>query len=246
MKKFVLLGMTAMGFALEAEPLYFDSHGLPVPISTRTICGTNDMVAVKDQNETIRQLARPVGVLEGPGYLCTGTLISKDVFLTARHCYSQCNNLSVKFNYLGRSQESFECEELIEKGADDYNQDYMLIRLKGSPGVEWSWYSLSDRSLTDHEPLIMIHHPGGMPMKASINNCLFEKESEGLLYHSCDTNPGSSGAAIVAPDFDFPEKSRVVGIHAFGGCNSNSTNFNAGPAIRFVSTISKTIQEYLE
>jgi V8-like Glu-specific endopeptidase len=88
----------------------------------------------------------------------------------------------------------------------------------------------------------MIHHPYGEPMKLSRKNCAFVHAKEGLLYHRCDTNPGSSGSAILTPDFDNPDNTRVVGVHTFGGCNSAQTDFNSGPAMEHLSSLSPAIK----
>ena len=227
-----------------AEPLFLDENGNPKSF-LRTVCGNNDMVPISNQSDLIKQMARPVGLLQGPGFLCTGTLVGKDLFLTARHCEDVCGSLSVKFNFL-RTEEIFNCKEIIEKGGGDNNSDYLLLRLEGTPGVEWGWYDLSDTPVLADQPLMMIHHPGGLPMKLSLKNCKFMAESDGMITHSCDTNPGSSGSAIIIPNFENPEKSRIVGIHTLGGCNESQTTFNAGPSIHHISGISSLVHSLVK
>ncbi len=241
----VSMGVLATVFVVGAEPFIIGSNSGLLP--SRTVCGTNDMVAIAKQSEMLQQMARPTGLVQGPGFLCSGTLVGADLFLTAGHCKAECGDLSVRFNFISSDNlpgrpEVFACKEVIEKGDGNQNLDYMLLRLQGSPGVEWGWYDLSDRPLALNEQLMMIHHPNGSPLKLSLKNCLFKNETNGLLYHNCDTNPGSSGSAIVAPNFDEPALSRLVGIHTLGGCNAAETGFNAGSAIHFLSEKSEAIR----
>ena len=231
-----------------AEPQLMGEGGpLPMVTPSRTICGANDIVAMKDQEESMKDMGRPVGIYRGNGLACTGTLVSEDLFLTNRHCKVSCSTINVTFGYLARGrQETFGCKEIVEAGSSASNQDYMLVRLNGNPGVEWGFYRLSDEVISKDTPLLMIHHPGASPMKVSTKDCTFVKESGGLLHHRCDTNPGSSGTGILVPDYENPSESRIVGIHAFGGCSSSSTSTNSGPSIRHLSGLSSQIKALID
>ncbi len=68
-------------------------------------------------------------------------------------------------------------------------------------------------------------------MRVSREGCRFVAERSGLLAHRCDTLGGSSGSAILLADYSKPENTRVVGVHAFGGCNDNPESTNSGPSI---------------
>ena len=79
---------------------------------------------------------------------CTGTLISKNLFLTAQHCEADCDKLDVTFGYLSRGRaEKFKCKKIIEKGNELYENDYLVFELEGNPGIGWGWYEVSDRPL---------------------------------------------------------------------------------------------------
>lgn len=220
--------------------------GGPLPIlPQRTICGSNDMVDMSAQDEALKQMGRPVGIYRGGGLACTGTLVSEDLFLTNRHCKVSCSSIKVSFGYLSR-QSVYACKEIVEAGSSASNQDYMLVRLEGNPGKEWGFYRLSARELTSGTPLLMIHHPGANPMKVSQKNCTFSKEASGLLHHRCDTNPGSSGTGVLLPDYENPANSKIVSLHAFGGCDSGSTSTNSGPSIKHLATISSEIRALVD
>ncbi len=237
-KLYLVLVAILLSACVMAEPYY---EGM----NTRTICSSNDMLEMKSQLEDMKKMGRPIGKLTAGGSACTGTLIERDLFLTARHCNFGCSGTKVTFGYLGSQvsgQETFKCKEVVEVGNSNSNQDYMVMRLEGNPGVNWGWYNISDREISKDTPLLMIHHPGGTPMKVSNKNCQFKKENGGLFYHSCDTNPGSSGSSVIIPDYEKPERSRIVAVHTLGGCNSSSSSFNAGPSIRGLVKISPTLK----
>lgn len=230
------LTVASQTFALPL-PLIIDQEGKPIASYSRSICGKNDMAAMTDQNDDLKKMGTPIGIFKlRLGNLtgkCTGTLISKDLFLTAKHCEGPCNEISVTFGFLqgGRVEETFSCKEIVEKGNEDYNNDYMIVQLEGSPGVRWGWYEPSAREIPHGQELLMIHHPSGTPMKVSSQNCKVIQCKDGLVEHQCDTEPGSSGSAIFLPDYKTPEKTRIIGVHTLGGCNPTETLYNRGPAM---------------
>ncbi len=213
----------------------------------RTICGTNDMLDMINQNAAIQKMGMPVGIYQGSTTLCTGTLISQDLFLTARHCMEACNRVRVTFGFLNREKETFPCKQTVEFGNTNLNQDYFIFKLDGSPGVRWGWYDMTDRVLQPNEKLMMIHHPGGSPMKVSLKDCSFKSEQAGLLQHQCDTEGGSSGTGILSPDFERPENSRIVAVHTLGGCRPASpSSTNSGPSLRQLASISPLIKSMVK
>lgn len=190
-------------------------------------------------------MGHPVGIYRVGGMSCSGTLVSKDLFLTARHCSADCSAITVTFGHLsGRQEETFNCIKIVEKGNSSTKQDYMIVQLNNEPGLTWGWYEPSDRPMTVDETLLMIHHPSGLPMRVSQeDSCQFKSETAGMLNHRCDTRPGSSGSAILVPDYLRPELTRVVGVHTLGGCGKDATSTNSGPAMSYLVTISPTLRE---
>lgn len=245
-----LLSFAQTGFASPRvpAPLLLNESGTPLFTSTRTVCGKNDMVPMLSQTADLQKMGGPIGIytvkIGGATGKCTGTLIAKDLFLTAKHCEGECKDIFVTFGYLRdkRDQEIFACKEIVEKGDDEYNNDYMIVRLEGTPGAQWGWYEPSTRALTQDQELLMIHHPSGTPMKVSSKNCQYKGENDGLMDHRCDTQPGSSGSAIMVPDYQNPEKTRIVGVHTLGGCNEGETAYNSGPSMSHLATISPMLK----
>lgn len=232
-----------------AVPFYPDMPNT----ADRSICGSDDNMLMAEQSIAMNALGRPVGSLhyDRPntrGFMCTGTLVGPDLFLTARHCKEACEGMSVKFGFLGRDarEEVFKCAEIVEAGDFQSMHDYMLIRLDGKPGVEWGWIPLSDKQVEPEAQLLLVHHPRGKPMQVSLKDCVMKGETEGLLHHTCDSEPGSSGSGILLPDFENPDETRIVGVHAFGGCGSFTADTNSGPSIHQLATKSDLIRSLVK
>lgn len=224
----------------------FSALSFAAMYEVRTICGKNDMEPMLNLEASVQSMGHPIGNLRGGGISCTGTMVSNDLFLTARHCKIACSSMTVTFDYLSRQKETFACKEIVEYGNSSSNQDYMFVRLEGAPGVNWGYYALSDRALTNGDDLLIIHHPSGSPMKVSRNSCDFKKEAGGFSYYDCDTEPGSSGSAVMVPDYSQPENTRIIAVHTLGGCNPSSTSYNQGPSIRYLATISPLVRSLIK
>lgn len=237
-----------MGFALSAQaaPFYLGADGKPLA-TERTVC-QDKWVKMTTQDDGMQKLGMPIGIyrakMSGGTAMCSGTLVDKDLFLTAAHCYeSECSNISVTFGYLQDRfrQETFRCSEVVEKGSSGAD-DYLLIRLEGSPGAAWGYYPLSDQELEAGQSLLMIHHPGGRPMMVSQEGCKVYSVAGGYVNHRCDTEGGSSGGGILLPDYERPENTRVVGVHTLGGCNESATSYNSGPSIHHLAASSEVLK----
>jgi V8-like Glu-specific endopeptidase len=228
-----------------AQAAYFSPSGKLLNPSNRTICGTNDMVGMEKLSDTYKKMGRPVGLymFKDRG-ACTGALISKDLFLTARHCATTCDRIRVKFGYYpGSKTATYACEEIVEKGGQAENTDYMIVRLAGEPGKTWGWYGVTSRPLPNKLPLLMIHHPSAQPMHVSQKECAVHKEEGGMLHHRCDTMPGSSGSSILLRDSRTFPSLKIIGVHGYGGCSkSGVTSSNSGPSMNQLIKISPTLK----
>ena len=251
MKQIGMIAFTLFQLSAWGTP-YFVGRAFPSNQS-RYICGEDDMVAMKDQEELVQRMGWPVGrlTIDHGSYTsyCSGILVDKDLFLTAAHCGGRCSRMNVQFGFLYEERRlKFDCDEIVEQGDDEYPEDdYMVIRLQGKPGIEWGWVPLSDKRLEKNDQLMIIHHPSAQPMKVSLKNCLYKYQYKGMLNHVCDTENGSSGAGILSPDFDHVENTRVVGVHAIGGdCDEDDDPTNRGPAIRNLAKSSELIRSLIQ
>ncbi len=228
------------------SPYWTDASGKPLAPLKRSLCGADDMIPMASETTDLKQMGTPIGMmtinLGGATGKCTGTMITKDLFLTAAHCHSECANLSVTFGHLAnRNEETFACKSIIETGNEASENDYMLVQLEGNPGTVWGWYDVSSRKMKKNDELLMIHHPMGSPMKVSKNCSVYDADSD-FVNHRCDTQPGSSGSAVFAPDYANPSQTRVIGVHTLGGCDFTPDSSNSGPAMSHLVTISPTLR----
>lgn len=235
----MVAGLVPMA-ALAAPAPYFPN------VPADTVCGLSKMVAMEDESDAVKRIGAPVGRVRTGGGYCSGALIGKDLFLTARHCETACEGISVTFGYYrGGKQETFTCREVVEKGDARLDHDYMILRLDGNPGVAYGWYPLSSEPLPSGQPLLLIHHPQARPMTVSREKCEVKDDNAGWLRHGCDSEPGSSGSAILVPDYEKPERTRLAGVHTLGGCTDDPDSYNSGPSIRGLATVSPLLKNMI-
>lgn len=243
-----MIGVFSLG-AFAQKPVPFRVEPGKSPPIERSICGTNDIVWMKDQSDLLKSMGSPIGRYKsedsgGTSY-CTGTLIDKDLFLTAAHCAGNCAGISVEFGYLTQNRvETFRCTEILENGGSELKNDFLILRLEGNPGVGWGWYKVSNEPLQEGQELLMIHHPRATPMKVSQKNCAVVSLTGDMIHHECDTEGGSSGSGILLPDYTNPENTRIVGVHTLGGCGLGAGT-NSGPSMQYLVSVSSLLPDYI-
>jgi len=175
---------------------------------------------------------------------CTGTLINNvredetPLFLTANHCYSDPSSWVFWFNW-----QSEECETGSRPStnqrlsgatlkARSLNADFCLVQLNNIPPAEYgAFYAGWDRSNTQPESQVCIHHPSGDIKKISFDdtpaNSTDYKPTPYLEHshwevkrwdRSTTTEPGSSGSPL------FDQNHRIIGqLHGGWASCSNFT-----------------------
>ncbi len=179
------------------------------------IIGDNDLVRAT-RSKFPKKVVESIGVLQVG---CTVTHLGKGVALTAGHCFSDtytdlvrnrpCNsadyNVRWGVNYEGSKGSTSQCKRII---ATEYNDDLDYAIFLVSPEPETS-LDVSLNELENKDLISIFSHPEGRPLEWS-QYCDFEYgNSFNQILYECDTQGGSSGAAILN------EKLEVVGTHNF-------------------------------
>jgi hypothetical protein len=188
------------------------------------IIGKNDLVSVREDGanlpEKYRTLINAFGVISMG---CTATHIGDGLMLTAGHCFRArpqrqdnvpCPNINVKWGvrvdvaaYLTST-----CDIIL---AMEHNRDrdYAIVKVSPAPkakvGVDFAARPDIDTSLT------IFSHPRRRPLEWS-KTCVLKSGATGgwgldMFSHQCDTEPGSSGATVLADG-----SLKVIGIHDGG------------------------------
>jgi len=201
---------------------------------------------------TSKAIAKLSVIKDGGLYSCTGFMISPDLLMTNEHCVNSqiaCSQTVALFGYeltevgnsLVKRGQEFRCRELASA---DYDLDYALIRLDGSPGSSSQWGSLPFGYDTpiEGQPILIIQHPAGEPKQISRRGCAVKSklvDGRGALTdfgHTCDTLGGSSGSPVLN------ERHQVIGLHHLGTSAGRWANENR--AVRMELIACKLRQDY--
>jgi hypothetical protein len=209
----------------------------------RSITPPDQREDIASQTSDRKQLGKAVARLRFIGddeitYVCTGFLISADLFITNHHCpqsESEWRSSLIDFDYDSASAKgkTLRFKSFI---VSDSERDFAIFRL-AEPLKDRQPLSLSVAAPAENSPLLIIEHPGGEPKQVSRLDCRVKgAEVEGTstmktdFGHECDTLGGSSGS----PVFD-PKSQKVVGLHHLGFDGSSTQLVNR--AVRIGSIV---------
>ena len=153
---------------------------------------------------------------------CTATHIGNGLVISAGHCFKAlpvetagyCEGITVNWGYRAPETHSMvsKCLRVLimqNVGALDYALFQVHPYPKAYVEMEWNTQKVDGRLTT------VFSHPKGRPLQWSqychARYLTPAPKDPGLLYHQCDTQPGSSGAALIDA-----ETRRVIGIHKGG------------------------------
>lgn len=256
-----------------------------LPEQAESICGVNDesqdveryngllgvtVAFVNSHQRAVGQLQwnnNLASVYTNPGNVNgvrwgTGTMISRDLFITAGHCFDQdgggwvmprtngtsnvisngeiATNMHVNFNYqvnaagVLQTAQTFAVTQLIEYRLNGL--DFAIVRLAGNPGDTYGWANVSNTDANVGDMLCIIQHPNGQPKKIEAGPC-YHLHDDRIGYDDVDTLPGSSGSGILRAS-----DGRLVGVHTNGGCSTAATSHNHGFRITSIAAASPTIR----
>jgi V8-like Glu-specific endopeptidase len=221
-----------------------------------SLCGPRDLQHVNSYNGRlgvsqtyVKKYKGAVGALTskntptGSKY-CTGTLIGKDLFLTASHCVSSKTvGHFVAFGYERKAgstalgtQEFYKITQLVEEGAKKSPAiDYAIVRLERDAGSKYGVTKMRAEDPKKDATLAIIQHPSGEPkqIEAGKHQGL---SGNYLRYADIDTLPGSSGSGVLDAD------GLLVGVHTNGGCTSGSSGANSGVRLSQAAKVSSIIR----
>lgn len=160
------------------------------------------------------------------GKYCSGTLVGRDLFLTASHCVG-ANTVGhvAAFNYelsggAGSAALTQRFYTVTEVVTDDTSLDFALLRLGGEPGVTYPWTAINSIAHGTGSPISIIQHPDGRPKQIE-GGSISSHDTDYYHYADLDTLPGSSGSGILNV------VGELIGIHTNGGCTA-TTGENSG------------------
>lgn len=225
-------------------------------IKTESICGSDNLQHVSEYDgsrgqpvEFVDKYEQAVGALAfgavpNTSKYCSGVLISEDLFLTAAHCvdssilkeYAVFNYQRVRGTTHIEKQEHFKIIAVVEKAKGLL--DYAIIQIDGKPGLKYGFQKINTTSVEDGNILTIIQHPSGNPKMVDIGHKKGLR-AEYMTYGDIDTEPGSSGSAVLDQD------GFIVGVHTNGGCNLTSGE-NSAVLMTEIAKVSETIQKLIQ
>ncbi len=224
----------------------------------KSICGSNELQEIADYDgsfalnrsevESIQNSIGALGKVNDDDYFCTGGLISKKHFLTARHCLDSvlASDLRVAFNYqkdidgILLEVKHYQVSKVIENGINGV--DYAVLELSADdagelPGDQFGHLNLDFRSLHTSEELVIIQHPHGEPKQ--IHGGELTRISDYRIHYKIDTKSNSSGSPVL------DSSGNIVAIHVEGGCEEFNGE-NGAVALEKVYSVSPFFNEDLE
>ena len=196
------------------------------------IIGQDDLIPVQEDGSNIpiryRRVLDAIGLIEfrvnGKRFHCTGTHIGDGVMLTAGHCFKEfgvgvdtVSGLKLEKgtcvvhwgvrSYEGGYLDS-DCTALLGAKFVVNGVDAAVVKVSPAPPAS---VALARTQVADASLVTIFSHPRGRPLEWSQTCRMRYGEQTAGFYHQCDTEPGSSGAAVL----DQATLS-IVGIHNAG------------------------------
>lgn len=223
-------------------PEGYDNYEEIETMSASIIIGANDLISVNATGSNVPSQYR--GILDGigrgvnSGALCTATHVGGGIVVSAGHCFgagpnredrTSCTGAYVEFGYRnGKSPSRSNCVEMLSKRTGN-GYDYAIYRVSPIPAVAVPVQANANPSVG--LPLTIFSHPGGRPLEWS-QTCSVMSPTSTEFRYQCDTQGGSSGAAVLRND-----TLQIVGIHWGGAGQANIANkLGSTPLAEFMNT----------
>lgn len=222
--------MKRLGWLLAAGLLFsqVQVQAQQVTVTPWKIHGPDDLISVNGFALNIPRRYKPV--IDAIGRMsmgCTGTHIGANVVVSAGHCFNAppelvenqpCADTTVEWGIRGDRDASMvsRCVRILAMQVNDQQGlDYVFFQVDRAPrtfvNIDFTRPHLGMK-------LTIFSHPFGLPLRWSprcvLQNAHPPVASRLHMHHRCDTNPGSSGAAVLND-----ENLSIMAIHD-GGNNS--------------------------
>jgi protease YdgD len=157
-----------------------------------------------------------VGYLSTVG--CTGTLIERDLVLTASHCVTGDNGEAVfpQFHPSRVNNQSSRVYNVIRmwrgtsKPNEEREKDWAILELDYAAGDSYSWYGIDWNYQDDRVHLAGYSGDLNGHMGVHVGCSIRSREENGYWLHDCDSMPGASGSSM----FKYTDQGAyVVAIH---------------------------------
>lgn len=202
----------------------------------RKVVGANNMKVVDANLQKLPVKYRPAAEAIGLMSMgCTGTHIGNGLVVSAGHCFSEsnitkqrstCAGVEIAWGVREGKQPTgvSKCTQVLVLELTNV-KDYALFRVDRAPRVALKVRTQARPPLGTR--ITIFSHPFRQPLMWSgvceISRSIATGLNPNFLHHRCDTNPGSSGAAILDA-----ETLEVVGIHNGGQSVGQTGGANYG------------------
>ncbi len=204
-------------------------------VDTKSIIGANDLVYVPKNLTNFREDSPSEELLDSIGLIhsgCTATHIGNNIIITAGHCVQAkffnfhknipCNkpfsiSWGVRESYRGYLNSR--CVKIIA-AENSIKRDFALIEVDNAPKSLFSLYTGGEPEL--NQDMTIYSHPMKRPLQWSKKCKNLGRKDLGQwnsnrayylnrLHYACDTEGGSSGAAVIDPN-----SYEILAIHNSG------------------------------
>jgi V8-like Glu-specific endopeptidase len=157
-----------------------------------------------------------------PGF-CTAFLVGESVMATAGHCIRSavdCSHTAVVFGFEAppppevtgtatttrdysriRRSDVYFCRGILSRRQDAASgADYALFEVERRVDGRTPLLMRRFGRLAGDEPLVLIGHPGGIPMKVAADGIIRDNSQEDYFVAELDTGGGSSGSPVLNAD----------------------------------------------
>jgi hypothetical protein len=150
---------------------------------------TSSVATLPDKEQSIAKASVDrIAMIQSPdGGLCSGSLVDRDLVLTAWHCVDKLRTYRVSFH---KSSVNFSAVVV----AEDRRNDLAILRLNSEPKLKPLAVAPATKSLVAGDRVVTIGHPLGVLFTASAGQAI--EPTERFFLFNAKINSGNSGGPI--------------------------------------------------